>query len=117
MRGQGMGRDGRGRSASLASYFLRMHARGKRVERVLLDYGSGGKASHRLIGELFLKYLGNEVLDRLDDAAFLEIKGPISVSTDTFTVDPIFFPAATSGPWPYMARSMTWPCSAHVPVT
>jgi hydrogenase expression/formation protein HypE len=40
------------------------------ARNVLLDYGSGGKASHRLIGELFLKYLGNEILDRLDDAAF-----------------------------------------------
>ena len=68
-----------------------------RVDRVLLDYGSGGKASHRLIGELFLKYLGNAVLNRLDDAAFLEINGPLSVSTDTFTVDPIFFPGGDIG--------------------
>lgn len=67
------------------------------VERVLLDYGSGGKASHRLIGELFLKYLGNEILDRLDDAALLQIAGPISVSTDSFTVDPIFFPGGDIG--------------------
>ena len=67
------------------------------MERVLLDYGSGGKASHRLIGELFLKYLGNEVLDRLDDAALLHVSSPISMSTDTFTVDPIFFPGGDIG--------------------
>ena len=67
------------------------------MERVLLDYGSGGKASHRLIGELFLKYLGNAYLNRLDDAALLDIHGPISVSTDTFTVDPIFFPGGDIG--------------------
>jgi hydrogenase expression/formation protein HypE len=67
------------------------------VDRVLLDYGSGGKASHRLIGELFLKHLGNEILNRLDDAAYLDIKGPVSVSTDTFTVDPIFFPGGDIG--------------------
>lgn len=84
------------------------------MERVLLDYGSGGKASHRLIGELFLKYLGNEVLDRLDDAALLHVSSPISMSTDTFTVDPIFFPAAISDPWPCTERSMTWPCLARV---
>ena len=67
------------------------------VDRVLLDYGSGGKASHRLIGELFLKYLGNAVLNRLDDAAYLDLQGPVSVSTDTFTVDPIFFPGGDIG--------------------
>lgn len=67
------------------------------MERVLLDYGSGGKASHRLIGELFLKHLGNPVLDRLDDAALLDVTGPISVSTDSFTVDPIFFPGGDIG--------------------
>jgi len=66
-------------------------------ERVLLDYGSGGKASHRLIGELFLKYFGNEYLNRLDDAAQLDITGPISVSTDSYTVDPIFFPGGDIG--------------------
>lgn len=66
-------------------------------ERILLDQGSGGKASHRLITGLFLKYLGNEYLNRLDDAAFLDVSGPISVSTDTFTVDPIFFPGGDIG--------------------
>ncbi len=67
------------------------------TDRILLDYGSGGKASHRLIGQLFLKYLGNEILDKLDDAALLHISGPISVSTDSFTVDPIFFPGGVIG--------------------
>ncbi len=67
------------------------------AELVLLDQGSGGKASHRLIGDLFLKHFGNEYLNRLDDAALLDVSGPISVSTDTFTVDPIFFPGGDIG--------------------
>ena len=66
-------------------------------QKLLLDYGSGGKASQRLISEMFLKYLGNDRLNRLDDAAFLEISGPISMSTDTFTVDPLFFPGGDIG--------------------
>jgi hydrogenase expression/formation protein HypE len=65
--------------------------------KVLLDYGSGGKASQRLVSSLFLKYLGNEHLDRLDDAALLTINSPISMSTDTFTVDPLFFPGGDIG--------------------
>ncbi|MBF0481869.1 MAG: hydrogenase expression/formation protein HypE [Desulfovibrionaceae bacterium] len=67
------------------------------IERVLLDYGSGGQASHRLVNELFLKHLGNAVLSVLDDAARLDIAGPLAMSTDSFVVDPIFFPGGDIG--------------------
>jgi hydrogenase expression/formation protein HypE len=67
-------------------------------EKVLLDYGSGGKASQRLISELFLKHLGNERLNRLDDAVFLNnLDGPLAMSTDSYTVDPLFFPGGNIG--------------------
>jgi hydrogenase expression/formation protein HypE len=69
-----------------------------RMKKILLDYGSGGKASQRLISELFLKYLGNEKLNRLDDAAFLSgMNGPLAMSTDSYTVDPLFFPGGDIG--------------------
>ncbi|MDP2849348.1 MAG: hydrogenase expression/formation protein HypE [Humidesulfovibrio sp.] len=66
-------------------------------EKVLLDYGSGGKASQRLIGELFLKNFDNPELRRMNDGAVLNVSGKIAVSTDTFTVDPIFFPGGDIG--------------------
>jgi hydrogenase expression/formation protein HypE len=66
-------------------------------QKLLLDYGSGGKASQRLISEMFLKHLGNDRLNRLDDAALLDLSGPVSMSTDTFTVDPLFFPGGDIG--------------------
>ncbi|MGE4506914.1 MAG: hydrogenase expression/formation protein HypE [Desulfovibrionaceae bacterium] len=66
-------------------------------DKVLLDYGSGGRASQRLISDLFVKHLGNPELERLNDAALLAPKGRISISTDTFTVDPIFFPGGDIG--------------------
>lgn len=66
-------------------------------KRILLDYGSGGKASQRLISELFMRHFDNPMLTRMDDAAYLEIQGPLSMSTDTFTVDPIFFPGGNIG--------------------
>jgi len=66
-------------------------------DKLLLDFGSGGKASQRLVSELFLKYLGNPYLNRLDDAALLDISGPLSMSTDSYTVDPIFFPGGDIG--------------------
>ncbi|MFK4764741.1 hydrogenase expression/formation protein HypE [Desulfobaculum sp. SPO524] len=65
--------------------------------KVLLDYGSGGKASQRLISDLFKANFSNPVLNKLDDAAFLDIAGPLAMSTDTFTVDPIFFPGGDIG--------------------
>jgi hydrogenase expression/formation protein HypE len=66
-------------------------------DKVLLDYGSGGKASQRFIGELFLKNFDNPELRRLNDGAVLSVGAKIAVSTDTFTVDPIFFPGGDIG--------------------
>ncbi|MFP4107440.1 MAG: hydrogenase expression/formation protein HypE [Desulfonatronovibrio sp.] len=67
-------------------------------EKLILDYGSGGKASQRLVKDLFVKHLGNPRLNKLDDAAFISgLEGPLSMSTDTFTVDPIFFPGGNIG--------------------
>ena len=39
---------------------------------ILLDAGSGGRASMRLIHELFFKYFENDILVKMDDAAYLE---------------------------------------------
>ncbi|SNS06550.1 Hydrogenase maturation protein, carbamoyl dehydratase HypE [Humidesulfovibrio mexicanus] len=66
-------------------------------DKVLLDYGSGGKASQRLIGELFLKHFDNPELRRMNDGAVLSVGGRVAVSTDTFTVDPPFFPGGDIG--------------------
>jgi len=65
---------------------------------VLLDHGSGGKASHRLTKELLLPAFGNPVLDRLGDGAVIDLpRGRLAFSTDTFVVDPIFFPGGDIG--------------------
>ena len=66
-------------------------------DKVLLDYGSGGKASQRFIGELFLKNFDNPELRRLNDGAVLNVGAKIAVSTDSFVVDPVFFPGGDIG--------------------
>ncbi len=66
-------------------------------DKVLLDFGSGGKASQRLIAELFLKHFGNDELNRLNDAAEILCAARMAMSTDSFTVDPIFFPGGNIG--------------------
>ncbi len=64
---------------------------------VLLDYGSGGKAAQRLIAEMFVRHFANPILSTLDDAAYLQIQGPIAMSTDGYTVDPLEFPGGNIG--------------------
>jgi len=65
---------------------------------IQLAHGAGGKLSSELISKIFLPRFGNKILDRLEDQAQLESKlGRIAFTTDTFVVDPIFFPGGNIG--------------------
>jgi len=67
-------------------------------DRILLDHGSGGSAAHRLITDLLLPAFDNPILSRLNDGAILDVEnGRLAFSTDTFVVDPIFFPGGDIG--------------------
>lgn len=67
-------------------------------KNILLGHGSGGQLSHDLISKLFVKYFSNPILDEQTDAAVLEIPGAhLSFTTDSFVVDPIFFPGGNIG--------------------
>ncbi|NPB08548.1 MAG: hydrogenase expression/formation protein HypE [Aquificae bacterium] len=61
------------------------------MRRILLSHGSGGEETQKLIKNLFLRYFSNEVLEKLEDAAVLTVKGKIAFTTDSFTVSPPFF--------------------------
>ncbi len=65
---------------------------------VQLGHGSGGKMSAALLREHFLPVLGNPVLDRLGDAAVVEVASSrLAVSTDSFVVQPLEFPGGNIG--------------------
>lgn len=65
---------------------------------ITLSHGSGGKASHRLIEAIFRPALSNPILDRLDDCALLPAdNGRIAFTTDSYVIDPIFFPGGDIG--------------------
>ena len=65
---------------------------------ILLDHGSGGLASQQLIAELFLKHLDNKTLHSLEDSAILQNRrGRLAFTTDSYVVDPIFFPGGDIG--------------------
>lgn len=70
---------------------------------ILLGHGSGGKLSHQLIGELFLKAFDNELLAPLNDQAVFSIASSetpaprLAFTTDSYVVSPIFFPGGDIG--------------------
>jgi hydrogenase expression/formation protein HypE len=68
------------------------------MERIGLDHGSGGEASHDLVKEIFLNRLDNDYLRPLDDSAVLELPAcTLAMTTDSYVVDPIFFPGGDIG--------------------
>jgi len=72
----------------------------KKAEKITLDHGSGGLAGQNLISDLFLKYLDNPLLHDLEDCAILPAqkqKSRLAMSTDSYVVDPIFFPGGNIG--------------------
>jgi hydrogenase expression/formation protein HypE len=65
---------------------------------ILLDHGSGGLASQELISSLFIKHLDNPTLRDLEDSAVLDRpNGRLAFTTDSYVVDPIFFPGGDIG--------------------
>jgi hydrogenase expression/formation protein HypE len=81
--------------------------------QITLAHGSGGRAMHELIEGLFLDYLRNPLLEKLEDQAVFEIglscdgaagsasnghgKARMAFTTDSYVVDPIFFPGGDIG--------------------
>ena len=68
------------------------------TDQVTLDHGSGGEASRELVNDIFLTRLDNDFLRRLDDSAVIELSGhKFAMTTDSYVVDPIFFPGGDIG--------------------
>ncbi|MFT4005180.1 MAG: hydrogenase expression/formation protein HypE [Lacrimispora sp.] len=65
--------------------------------KIDMSYGSGGKQTGNLINEVFLKHFNNKTLNKLEDAAVLNISGKIAYTTDSFVVTPLFFRGGNIG--------------------
>jgi hydrogenase expression/formation protein HypE len=67
-------------------------------KNIILGHGSGGKLSAELIESLFLPAFMNEYLSPLGDQAVMNINGTrIAFTTDSYVVNPIFFPGGSIG--------------------
>lgn len=67
-------------------------------DEILLEHGGGGRLSNELIWATFLPHFRNASLERLEDSAVLTIGGnTLCYSTDSYVVDPLFFPGGDIG--------------------
>jgi hydrogenase expression/formation protein HypE len=73
------------------------------LQNILLDHGSGGLLTQELIEKVFLPRFDNPVLSEFGDSAVIDMvfddggHGRIAFTTDSYVVDPIFFPGGDIG--------------------
>jgi hydrogenase expression/formation protein HypE len=69
-----------------------------KTDEILLDHGSGGRMAHRLITDIMVPAFDNPILSQLNDGAIVNLNGNrLAFSTDTYVVEPIFFPGGNIG--------------------
>lgn len=65
---------------------------------IVMGHGGGGKLGNELVEHLFVPAFRNPALENLGDAAVLELGGArLALSTDSFVVQPLFFPGGSIG--------------------
>jgi hydrogenase expression/formation protein HypE len=65
---------------------------------VLLAHGGGGKLMHQLIEGMFVEAFGNPALDARHDGAVFRLGGArLAFTTDSYVVQPLFFPGGDIG--------------------
>jgi hydrogenase expression/formation protein HypE len=65
---------------------------------IVMGHGGGGKLGTELVEHLFLPAFRNPALENLGDAAVLDLGGArLAISTDSFVVQPLFFPGGSIG--------------------
>jgi hydrogenase expression/formation protein HypE len=68
-----------------------------------LSHGSGGKAMRDLIADIFVKSFDNPILSQLEDQATIDLSSlyqhgnRLAFTTDSYVVDPLFFPGSDIG--------------------
>ncbi len=67
------------------------------MEKIIMEHGSGGRATNELIREIFEAQFDNDVLSQMEDAAVVPGDATIAMTTDSFVVTPIEFPGGDIG--------------------
>jgi len=67
-------------------------------EKISLSHGAGGKLSWELVAHLFKENFKNKILNRLEDSAVFDLNGQrVAFTTDSYVIQPIFFPGGDIG--------------------
>lgn len=70
----------------------------RKSKSISLGHGSGGRLSHELIRDLFVRHFNNPALSAQGDSAILyNNSSSLAFTTDSYVVDPLFFPGADIG--------------------
>ena len=69
----------------------------KAAEKILLAHGSGGRLTHQLLKNMIFPAFSNPVLKKCEDAAVLPLAGKTAFTTDSFVINPLFFPGGDIG--------------------
>jgi len=70
----------------------------EREDKVMLSHGGGGQMMHKLIEDVFIANFENPILSQQTDSALLSIdSSEIAFTTDSFVIDPLFFPGGDIG--------------------
>ncbi|MDS0527798.1 hydrogenase expression/formation protein HypE [Clostridium sp. SHJSY1] len=68
------------------------------MNSITLSHGNGGKRTHELVKRMFNNYLDNEmILEHKDSGIVDKVDGKIAVSTDSYVINPLFFPGGDIG--------------------
>jgi hydrogenase expression/formation protein HypE len=92
-------------AATPAALFGSCPAPKSHYDHILLGHGSGGRLTAELIESIFLPGYGNDILAGLEDQATVAIDNEldttasprIALTTDSFVVQPLFFPGGDIG--------------------
>ena len=68
------------------------------MDKITMAHGSGGSQMHKLIDAVFMKRFSNPILAQKKDSAIIRIGSKeIAFTTDSYVVNPIFFPGGDIG--------------------
>lgn len=67
------------------------------MEKIIMEHGSGGRATGELIQKIFENAFSNDVLSQMEDAAVIPGGETIAMTTDSFVVTPLEFPGGDIG--------------------
>ncbi|MEH2179423.1 hydrogenase expression/formation protein HypE [Nostoc sp.] len=82
---------------------VRRHQSKVRDTHITLAHGSGGKAMRDLIDDIFVSNFDNPILSQLEDqasfnlASLMQQGDRLAFTTDSYVVDPLFFPGSDIG--------------------